>query len=274
METIDWSKFFAPYQQVVDELVVKMNGISNNYKHEGKNSPIISVSGRVKTIDSLLEKSLKKEIPFTKKAFVEHIDDVAGVRIICRFVEDIETIVHLIKARESFDIKVIKDKDFVSDSKYSGYRSYHLIIDYPIIFGERIKNVRAEIQIRTMAMDFWATIEHSLKYKYKENIPNHIQSKLIASANASAKLDKEMSKIREEILMSAEVKKVRSTLVNEIVEDIGKIFINGKIEEANSFSKEFIELYQEGTMSNLKDFNETLKEFNDQIKLTSLIYKK
>ncbi len=265
MEVIDWSKFFSPYQQVVDELIVKMNGISSNYIHDGKNSPILSVSGRVKSIDSLLEKSLRKEIPFTEKSFVEQIDDVAGIRIICRFVEDINTIVSLIKSRENFDVKVIKEKDFVTESKHSGYRSYHLIVEYPILFNSGIEKVKAEIQIRTMVMDFWATIEHSLKYKYKENIPNDIKSKLVASANASSKVDMEMSKIREEILESAQVKKVKSTLVNEIMGNIRQVFVSDKIEEANLFCKEFIELYQESSIDKLKDFN-------DQVKLATLIY--
>ncbi len=267
MEIIDWSKFFAPYQQVVDELIVKMNGISNNYIHEGKNSPIISVSGRVKSIDSLLEKSLRKEIPFNEKSFIDRIDDVAGVRVICRFVEDINTIVSLIKSRENFDIKIIKEKDFVTESKHSGYRSFHLIVEYPIIVSGGIEKIKAEIQIRTMVMDFWATIEHSLKYKYKEKIPNHVKSKLVASANASYKVDMEMSKIRDEILESVQVKKVKSTLVNEIIGNISKVFGNDKIEEANLFCKEFIDIYQESSIEKLKDFN-------DQIKLATLIYVK
>ncbi len=267
MEIIDWKKFFAPYQQVVDELIVKMNGISNNYIHEGKNSPIISVSGRIKSIDSLLEKSIKKDTPFTEDDFVDKIEDIAGIRIICRFVEDIQTIVNLIKSRESFDIKVIREKDFVTSGKPSGYRSYHLIVEYPIIMESSIKKIKAEIQIRTMVMDFWATIEHSLKYKYKENIPEHIKDKLVASATASAKVDMEMSKIRDEILESVEVRKFKNSLVNEIMININKIYINEKVEEANLFSKEFIDIYQEGSL-------DRLVRFNNQLKLTILMYVK
>ncbi len=267
MEIIDWNKFFAPYQQVVDELIVKINGISNNYIHEGKNSPIISVSGRVKSVDSLLEKSIRKEVPFTKETYSEKIEDIAGIRVICRFVEDIQTIVNLIKSRENFDITVVKEKDFVSKRKSSGYRSYHLIVDYPIIMGNSIKKIKAEIQIRTMVMDFWATIEHSLKYKYKENIPHHIKDKLVESALASAKVDLEMSKIRDEILESVEIRKFKTSLVDEIMSNINKIFINEKIEEANLFCKEFIDVYQEESL-------DRLVSFNDQLKLTILMYAK
>ncbi len=264
MDIIDWSKFFAPYKQVVDELIIKMNGISSNYIFEGKNSPIISVSGRVKSIDSLLEKSIRKNVPFTEEEYSSQIEDIAGVRVICRFVEDIYTIVNLIKAREDFDIKIIKEKDFISTVKPSGYRSYHLIVEYPIIMCNKVRRVKAEIQIRTMAMDFWATIEHSLKYKYKENIPEYIKTKLVNSANASSQVDIEMSKIRDEILESVEVKKLKQTIVNEIMINMRKIFNNKRIEEANMFGDEFIDVYQSDSL-------ERLRSFNDQLKLTILM---
>ena len=127
----------------------------------------------------------------------EEMQDIAGLRIMCQFVDDIYEVVHIIKNRK--DMTVVQERDYISHNKESGYRSYHLIIEYPVQLVTGEKKLYAEIQIRTLAMNFWATIEHSLNYKYQGEFPTEINERLKNASEAANLLDEEMSKIREEI---------------------------------------------------------------------------
>ena len=171
MEIQLWRELLDPYQLAVDELTVKFHHIIEEHCNQGLYSPIESVDGRVKSIVSILDKMQRKNVSMND--IEKKIEDLAGIRIICQFVEDIDRVVNLIKNRT--DMKVKCEKDYVSHMKTSGYRSYHMIILYTVNTIHGPKELSAEIQIRTMAMNFWATIEHSLQYKYKENIPEYIQ---------------------------------------------------------------------------------------------------
>ncbi|WAA13075.1 GTP pyrophosphokinase [Fervidibacillus halotolerans] len=190
----DWEHFLEPYRQAVEELKIKFKGIRRQFELEGSHSPIEFVTGRVKPIPSILDKMRRKNIPFDQ---LDTINDIAGLRIICQFVDDIKKVVELLKKRS--DIEIVEERDYISHKKKSGYRSYHVNIRYPVqtIHGE--KKVLAEIQIRTLAMNFWATIEHSLNYKYNGQFPEDIQFRLQRAAEAAFLLDEEMSLIREEI---------------------------------------------------------------------------
>ncbi|WP_106497956.1 GTP pyrophosphokinase [Lentibacillus sp. Marseille-P4043] len=192
---MNWEALLAPYSQVVEELKVKLKGMRAQFEHEKRHSPIEFITGRVKPIPSILEKAKRKGIS------LEHIEceiqDIAGVRVVCQFVDDIYTIVTMLRSRN--DLTIIEEKDYISNKKESGYRSFHMIIEYPAetIHGEKI--VLAEIQIRTLAMNFWATNEHSLNYKYEGRIPSDIKARLKRAAEAAFKLDEEMSKIKNEV---------------------------------------------------------------------------
>ncbi|WP_449260559.1 GTP pyrophosphokinase [Enterococcus casseliflavus] len=191
----DWEEFLAPYEQAVSELKVKLRGIRKQYREQNKHVPIEFVTGRVKPVDSILTKSKLRGIALDR--LEEEMSDIAGLRIMCQFVEDIHQVVDLLRTRK--DMKVIIERDYITNKKASGYRSYHLVIEYPVqlIDGEKI--ILAEIQIRTLAMNFWATIEHSLNYKYQGEFPAEISERLRRSAEAAYQLDEEMSNIREEI---------------------------------------------------------------------------
>lgn len=191
----DWEEFLAPYEQAVSELKVKLRGIRKQYREQNKHVPIEFVTGRVKPVDSILTKSKLRGIALDR--LEEEMSDIAGLRIMCQFVEDIHQVVELLRTRK--DMKVIIERDYITNKKASGYRSYHLVIEYPVqlIDGEKI--ILAEIQIRTLAMNFWATIEHSLNYKYQGEFPAEISERLCRSAEAAYQLDEEMSNIREEI---------------------------------------------------------------------------
>ena len=186
-----WDQFLTPYKQAVDELKVKLKGLRKQYEIGENTSPIEFVTGRVKPISSIIDKANKRGIPFDR--LHEEMYDVAGLRIMCQFVDDIDIVVDILKQRRDF--KVVEERDYIRNTKESGYRSYHVIIKYPIETLNGQKHILAEIQIRTLAMNFWATIEHTLRYKY----PDEIQHRLERAAEAAYLLDEEMSEIKDEI---------------------------------------------------------------------------
>ncbi|WP_394701520.1 GTP pyrophosphokinase family protein [uncultured Enterococcus sp.] len=191
----DWELFLAPYEQAVGEMKVKLRGIRKQFNELNRHTPIEFVTGRVKPIDSILTKAELRKIPLDR--LEEEMQDIAGLRIMCQFVEDIYQVVEIIRNRK--DLEIIQERDYITNKKESGYRSYHLVIAYPVqlITGE--KKILAEIQIRTLAMNFWATIEHSLNYKYHGDFPEELNDRLQRAAEAAYQLDEEMSNIREEI---------------------------------------------------------------------------
>ena len=177
-----WDQFLTPYKQAVDELKVKLKGLRKQYEVGEHNSPIEFVTGRVKPISSVIDKANKRGIPFD-----------------CLHEEmyDIDIVVDILRQRQDF--KVIEERDYIRNTKASGYRSYHVIIKYPIETLSGQKHILAEIQIRTLAMNFWATIEHTLRYKYDGAYPDEIQHRLERAAEAAYLLDEEMSEIKDEI---------------------------------------------------------------------------
>ncbi|WP_085992707.1 GTP pyrophosphokinase [Oceanobacillus senegalensis] len=192
---MNWEALLAPYKQVVEELKVKLKGTRSQFEYDSSHSPIEFVTGRVKPVPSILEKAKSREIPLEN--IETEIYDIAGVRVVCQFVDDIYTIVKMLRRRNDF--KVIEEKDYITNKKPSGYRSYHMIIEYPVEMVQGRKFVLAEIQIRTLAMNFWATNEHSLNYKYSGSIPTEIKERLQRASEAAFKLDEEMSMIKHEI---------------------------------------------------------------------------
>lgn len=191
----DWNVFLAPYKQAVDELKVKLKGMREQFDMQFTHSPIEFVTGRVKPVPSILDKAKRKNIPLDTLG--ESMQDIAGLRMMCQFVDDIQHVKNLIHNRNDFEI--MEERDYVNDEKDSGYRSHHIVIRYPVQTIQGEKMILVEIQIRTLAMNFWATIEHSLKYKYSGQIPENIQLRLKRAAQAAFLLDEEMSLIREEI---------------------------------------------------------------------------
>ncbi|SJZ47952.1 putative GTP pyrophosphokinase [Pilibacter termitis] len=192
----DWEKFLDPYVQAVGELKVKLRGIRKQYRKQGEISPIEFVTGRVKPKESIVKKSQLRGLNIERVD--EEMQDIAGLRIMVQFVEDIQTVIELLRKRKDF--KIIQERDYITNKKKSGYRSYHVVIEYPVqtVYGEKV--ILAEIQIRTLAMNFWATIEHSLNYKYNGEFPEELKNRLARTAEIAYMLDEEMSEIREEIV--------------------------------------------------------------------------
>lgn len=228
MEYREWKKILLPYEIAVEELKGKFKNIRKEYISRGKYSPIEFVTGRIKKITSILDKAKKLNISDDK--ITEEMEDIAGVRVICQLVDDIYTVVE--KIRERTDMKVLYEKDYIKNYKESGYRSYHVIVSYTVQTIDGAKNILAEIQIRTLSMNFWATIEHSLKYKYNKDLPEHLQERLRKAADAAFVLDNEMSKIREEIVKAQVYFGEKSMVVKESIDGIRLLHKKGYIEEA------------------------------------------
>lgn len=192
----DWQLFLAPYEQAVDELKLKLKNMRKEFRIEHRRAPIEFVTGRVKTRESILEKMEVRKI--SPEDVLVGVQDIAGVRIMCQFVEDIYEVANILKNRQDF--KVLLIRDYIQNRKPSGYRSYHMVLEYPVqLASGEVKQLIVEVQIRTLAMNFWATIEHSLNYKYQGEYPQEILERLERASEAAFRLDEEMSEIRDEI---------------------------------------------------------------------------
>ncbi|MDR1774705.1 MAG: GTP pyrophosphokinase family protein [Clostridioides sp.] len=231
MEYEKWEELLTPYNHAVEELKVKFKNIRKEYLERGDYSPIEFVTGRRKKISSIIEKMKRLNSTDMEK----DLDDIAGIRVMCQFVEDIYVIVEMIRKRS--DMKVIAEKDYINNYKASGYRSYHVIIKYPINSIKESKEIICEIQIRTLAMNFWATIEHSLKYKYHHFIPEEIAQRLRRAADAAFMLDKEMSEIRGDIMNAQEIYQRESIIIRETQRRVQELYDIGETNKAMNYQR-------------------------------------
>ena len=193
--TLEWEEFLDPYIQAVGELKIKLRGIRKQYRKQNKHSPFEFVTGRVKPIESIKEKMARRGITY---ATLEHdLQDIAGLRVMVQFVDDVKEVVEILHKRQ--DMRIIQERDYITHRKASGYRSYHVVVEYMVDTINGAKTILAEIQIRTLAMNFWATIEHSLNYKYQGDFPEEIKKRLEITSKIAHQLDEEMGKIRDDI---------------------------------------------------------------------------
>lgn len=266
MEIQLWREILEPYELAVDELVVKFRHLIAANRRAGKYSPIEQVNGRVKTISSILEKCQKKDVEFDQ--FEEKIEDIAGIRIICQFVEDIYKVAEIINNRT--DMKVKSEKDYISNVKDSGYRSYHMIVYYTVESVKGPKELQVEIQIRTLAMDFWATIEHSLQYKYKKNMPAVLRDRLHKAADAIVVLDEEMASVRDEIMDAQNSFNIKANVVSEILTTIQNLYKVANKREVVRIQDEFFRIYNEGDLNELARFGKELDVIAESYRAQSL----
>lgn len=276
MGTQYWQEMLLPYNQAVDELLLKINNLKSQTTQMGENSPIESVTGRIKSISSILEKINK--YGYNIDDLEEKIMDIAGIRIICQFVEDIYEVANMFYARDGKDLKVVKIKNYLEGEdrslfksgegtpKASGYQSYHMIIKYPVFCFTGYQEVYVEIQIRTLAMNFWAIIEHSLNYKYKGKLPGEIKTRLTNTAGAICGLDNEMSVIRDEILSAQKIFKMKSGTVNDILENINNLYKLHQDKRAEAYEREFDRLSKEEDLIQLILLKKELQTEVGQIK--------
>ncbi|MBD2872809.1 GTP pyrophosphokinase [Paenibacillus arenilitoris] len=240
MDGRDWSLFLQPYEQAVEELKVKFKTMRSELKIREAYAPIEFVTGRVKRISSILEKAKRLNVPADQ--LDTGIEDIAGIRIMCQFVDDIHRVASLIRSRK--DLTLVYEKDYITNFKDSGYRSYHIIVNYPVQTALGYKIVLAEIQIRTLAMNFWATIEHSLNYKFKESLPEDVRGRLKKAAEAAFQLDSEMTSIRKEILDAQTDFEEQSNVVSRVLSGIQDLYFYHRVREAAQFQMKFNEQFE------------------------------
>lgn len=255
MDGRDWGKFLMPYQQAVEELKVKLRALRAELKARDEYAPIEFVTGRLKKVSSILEKARKLDVPLDRLEV--GIEDIAGIRIMCQFVDDIHRVADLIRQRK--DLVVVYEKDYITNYKESGYRSYHVIVEYPVQTSLGSKPVLAEIQIRTLAMNFWATIEHSLRYKYRDELPAHVQERLRNAAEAASQLDNEMSSIRQEIVDAQRDFEESSVIVRKVLNEIQELYFYRRVREAAQFQMRFNDLWEQDDVWGLKKLSDEIQ---------------
>lgn len=193
------NELMAYYRCAIMEVETKFKVLDEQFSLEYDRNPIESIKSRLKSYESIIKKLKDKDLPFSLEAIQENIRDVAGIRVICSFPEDIYMLAECLLSQD--DVKLIEKKDYIKNPKKSGYRSLHLIIEVPIFLRNEKKSMKVEVQLRTIAMDFWASLEHKLRYKKnidpKEN--EMLEKDLVECSEISAALDKRMEEIRDRI---------------------------------------------------------------------------
>jgi len=192
----EMERFLMLYKFAIEELRTRIEILRQDFEFIHAYNPIEHVTSRIKSPESILQKAERKGIPLNLPAIRENIRDIAGLRIICPFVSDIYKVSDLLQKQS--DLEVEECRDYIQHPKPSGYRSLHLLVQVPVATSNQIDRVWAEIQLRTIAMDFWACLEHKLNYKYNYQIPEPLLNELREAAETIAQLDARMEKINRE----------------------------------------------------------------------------
>lgn len=196
-EAEEWSNALLIYDAALKQINTKLEILNNEFKLAHQYNPIEHITSRIKTPQSIAKKLRHNQRALTVENIVKYVNDVAGIRIICSFTSDIYRIADLIGNQS--DIKVLKIKDYIMCPKDNGYTSYHMIISIPVFLSDQTVEAKVEIQIRTIAMDFWASLEHKIYYKFEGNAPDHISKELKECSDIVAYLDQKMLSLNEEI---------------------------------------------------------------------------
>lgn len=196
-EEEEWNRTLLLYDAVLKEISTKLEILNNEFKLAHQYNPIEHITSRIKSADSIARKIRKKQKELTVENIVKYINDVAGVRIICSFTSDIYRIADSISKQD--DVTVLRVKDYIANPKPNGYTSYHMIVSIPIFLSNDVIDTKVEIQIRTIAMDFWASLEHKIYYKFEGKAPDGIRDELRECANIISFLDNKMLSINESV---------------------------------------------------------------------------
>ena len=185
------------YDSAIREVRTKLEVLDNEFRVRYARNPIHHIDSRLKSPSSMMEKLERKGLPQTVEAAEENLTDIAGIRIVCNYLEDIYHIRRLLLHQR--DVELVRERDYIKNPKESGYRSLHLIIRIPVFLSSHTELVPVEVQIRTIAMDFWASLEHQLRYKSDQETTRQLRKRLQKCAEISASLDLEMQEIYREI---------------------------------------------------------------------------
>lgn len=192
-----WMEVQLVYNSALKQISTKLEILNDEFQHVHRYNPIEHIKSRIKTPESIVKKLKKNGYESTIENMVKHVNDIAGIRVICSFTSDIYRIAEMISNQS--DIKVISVKDYIVNPKASGYKSYHMLVTVPVYLSDKIADTKVEIQIRTVAMDFWASLEHKIHYKFEGNAPEYIKEQLVECAQMVSDLDARMLSLNEEI---------------------------------------------------------------------------
>ena len=199
----NWKEVTLVYSSALKEIGTKLEILNDEFQHVHRYNPIEHIKSRLKTPESIVKKLKKYGYESTIENMIEYVNDIAGIRVICSFTSDIYRIADMIANQN--DLKVLSVKDYIVSPKPSGYKSYHMLVLVPIFLSDRIVEAKVETQIRTVAMDFWASLEHKIHYKFEGNAPQYIKDELVECANMVAELDNRMLRLNEEVAKFAGV---------------------------------------------------------------------
>ena len=191
---VEYKELRMMYACAIKEVQTKFEVLETEFKVRYQRNPISSIQTRLKSSSSIIEKMIRKGVPFSMENLEEQIQDLAGIRVICSYVDDIYALANALTSQD--DITLVEEKDYIKHPKPNGYRSLHLIVSVPVFFSQQKRQIKVEVQIRTIAMDFWASLEHQMKYKREIPDQQHIVAQLKSCAEDIARVDMEMMDIR------------------------------------------------------------------------------
>ncbi len=197
-----WNTAIFLYRSALKEVSTKVEILNDEFQQVHQYNPIEYIKSRIKSPESIVKKLKRHGFESTIDNMINRVNDVAGIRIVCSFTSDIYKLAEMIGKQN--DLKVISVKDYIRHPKESGYKSYHMLVTVPIFLSDHIIHTKVEIQIRTMAMDFWASLEHKIYYKFEGNAPGYISRDLRECSNIVSMLDAKMLQLNEAILQAKE----------------------------------------------------------------------
>ena len=192
------TRFMMSYKFATDEMMTKINILKEEFSSIHDYNPIEHVSSRLKSPEGILKKASRTGCPLALDEIRDHIQDIAGIRITCGFISDTYRVCDMLSRQQ--DVTVLKVKDYIASPKPNGYKSLHLLVAVPVFMSDRVQPVTVEIQIRTIAMDFWASLEHKIYYKYGGGVPDTLLVDLKRAADVAGRLDVEMERLHEQVV--------------------------------------------------------------------------
>ncbi len=202
-----WETVIFLYNSALKEVGTKVDILNDEFRHVHKYNPIEYVKSRIKSPESIVKKLKRHGYESTIENMVNHINDIAGIRVVCSFTSDIYRLAEMIGRQN--DLTVVSIKDYIKNPKESGYKSYHMLVTVPIFLTDGVVDTKVEIQIRTIAMDFWASLEHKIYYKFEGNAPEYISRDLQECAGIVSMLDAKMLSLNEAIIQAKEQQRAK-----------------------------------------------------------------
>ncbi|MCQ6560022.1 GTP pyrophosphokinase [Paenibacillus mendelii] len=191
------TRFMLKYKFALEEMETKIEILKEEFQSLHDYCPIEHTNTRLKTPESIMKKLIRKGGTIAIDSIEEYVKDIAGLRITCSFISDIYRVSEILQKQS--DLKILQVKDYIKNPKSNGYKSLHLLIEVPVFLSDRVENVCVEIQIRTIAMDFWASLEHKIFYKYNRSVPQHLLEEIKEAADTANALDQQMERLMQEV---------------------------------------------------------------------------